>query len=238
MEQRGVSDSVAITPPPVDEAELLHRAQALAGHSLGALAERVGRATPPDLRRHKGWVGQLMELLLGASAGSEARPDFPGLGVELKTLPVDQRGVPCESTFVTSIPLLEIGDVEFETSRVVRKLSRVLWIPVEGTRSIPLAERRVGSPLLWSPSPEQLAALRADWESLCLLIAQGEVEQITGHLGQFLQVRPKARDGRVRRVAHDSDGARLLANPKGFYLRSRFTAAILREHYHLPRLDA
>lgn len=233
-----MSDSVAITPPPVDEAELLHRAQALAGHSLGALAERVGRATPPDLRRHKGWVGQLMELLLGASAGSEARPDFPGLGVELKTLPVDQRGVPCESTFVTSIPLLEIGDVEFETSRVVRKLSRVLWIPVEGTRSIPLAERRVGSPLLWSPSPEQLAALRADWESLCLLIAQGEVEQITGHLGQFLQVRPKARDGRVRRVAHDSDGARLLANPKGFYLRSRFTAAILREHYHLPRLDA
>ncbi len=238
MEQRGVPQPVAIALPPADESELLSRAQALAGQTLGALATRVGRSAPPDLRRNKGWVGQLMELLLGASAGSEARPDFPGLGVELKTLPVDARGVPCESTFVTSIPLLEIGDVEFEASRVVRKLSRVLWIPVEGSRGIPVAERHVGSPLLWSPSAEQLGALRADWESLCLLIAQGEVEQITGHLGQFLQVRPKARDGRVRRVAHDSDGARLLANPKGFYLRSRFTAQILREHYHLPQRGA
>ena len=41
------------------------------------------------------------------------------------------------------------------------KLSRVLWVPVEGARHIPLAERRVGSPLLWSPSEEEERLLRA-----------------------------------------------------------------------------
>ncbi|MEZ4232242.1 MAG: DNA mismatch repair endonuclease MutH [Polyangiaceae bacterium] len=220
--------------PPETESELLSRAEALAGQRLGTLARRCEREAPPDLRRHKGWVGGLMEALLGASAGSKADADFPSLGIELKTLPVDGRGMPCESTFVTSIPLLEIGDVEFEQSRVVRKLSRVLWVPVQGERQIPLAERLVGTPLLWSPTPGQLAALREDWEELCLYIARGEVEAITGHLGRFLQVRPKAAHGGVRRVAHDADGARLLANPKGFYLRSRFTAEILRAHYHLP----
>ncbi len=220
--------------PPQTERELLSRAEALAGQNLTALARSCDTQAPPDLRRHKGWVGSLMEALLGASAGSKADADFPQLGVELKTLPVDGRGVPCESTFVTSIPLLEIGDVEFEQSRVVRKLSRVLWVPVQGERSIPLATRVVGAPLLWSPSAEQLQALRDDWEELCLYIARGEVEAITGHLGKYLQVRPKAAHGGVRRVAHDADGARLLANPKGFYLRTRFTAEILREHYHLP----
>ncbi|MGE0320716.1 MAG: DNA mismatch repair endonuclease MutH [Polyangiaceae bacterium] len=220
--------------PPKSESELAIRAEALAGQTLGQLAARSEVVPPPDLRRHKGWVGSLMEALLGASAGSKAEADFPELGIELKTLPVDQRGVPCESTFVTSIPLLEIGDVEFEASRVVRKLSRVLWVPVQGLRSIPLAQRVVGTPLLWSPSEAELEALRDDWEELCLYIARGEVEAITGHLGKFLQVRPKAAHGRVRRVAHDADGARLLANPKGFYLRARFTAEILRAHYHLP----
>lgn len=210
------------------------RAEALAGKRLGELARAWGVEAPPDLKRHKGWVGSLMEALLGASAGSKADADFPELGVELKTLPVDQRGAPCESTFVTSIPLLEIGDVEFEESRVVRKLSRVLWVPVQGERRIPLAERVVGTPLLWSPSPVQLQALRDDWEELCLYIARGEVEAITGHLGKFLQVRPKAAHGGVRRLAHDADGARLMANPKGFYLRTRFTGEILRAHYHLP----
>ncbi|MBX3184250.1 MAG: DNA mismatch repair endonuclease MutH [Polyangiaceae bacterium] len=219
--------------PPASEAELVSRAEQLAGEPLGVLAARVGWEAPADLRRHKGFTGQLMERLLGATGGSRAVADFPELGVELKTLPVDARGVPSESTFVTSIPLGEIGDVEFEQSRVVRKLSRVLWVPVEGTRSLPVAERRVGTPLIWSPSAEELSVLRSDWESLCLLIAQGQVESVTGHLGRYLQVRPKARDGSARRVAYDEDGARLLANPRGFYLRARFTQQILARHFRL-----
>jgi len=104
----------SVVPGPGDEAELLARASVLAGATLGELAPRVGLTAPPDLRHAKGFVGQLLERVLGASAGSLSQPDFPALGVELKSLPVNARGRPCESTFVCHIPLTEIGSVEWD----------------------------------------------------------------------------------------------------------------------------
>lgn len=62
----------ALPAAPRNEAELLQRAQQLAGQSFAALAAQLGLPMPADLRRDKGWVGMLLELLLGASAGSKA----------------------------------------------------------------------------------------------------------------------------------------------------------------------
>jgi DNA mismatch repair protein MutH len=222
-------------PPPRDEAELIARAQALAGLRLLELAERHATPVPPDLRRAKGFVGGLIERALGASAGSRAVPDFPELAIELKTLPVDRAGLPVESTFVCTIPLTEIGQVEWADSRVRRKLARVLWVPVEGERAIPVAERRIGQALLYSLTPEDEAALRADWEELSGYIGRGHVEALTGHVGRFLQIRPKAAHSRARRVGFDADGAPFAAPPKGFYLRPSFTRSLIERHFALPR---
>ncbi len=214
-------------PPPRDESELLERAEACAGLCLDELAERSGSTVPRDLRGHKGWVGNLVEVILGATAGSRDVPDFEQIGVELKTLPINARGVPAESTFVCTIPLLEVADTEYEGSRVYRKLRRVLWLPIEGERSIPVGRRRVGVPRLWTPDPEEDAALRFDWDTLAGWIGRGDVERITGHMGHVLQVRPKARDSQARRWGLDEDGVRVLRLPRGFYLRASFTKRIL-----------
>jgi DNA mismatch repair protein MutH len=220
--------------PPRDTAELVERASALAGLRLAELAQRLGAPVPPDLRRAKGFVGGLVERVLGASAGSRALPDFPELGVELKTLPVDRAGVPVESTFVCTIPLTEIGQVEWRDSRVRRKLDTVLWLPVEGERHIPVGERRIGQALLYRLPPEDETVLRADWEELAGYIGRGDVESLTGHLGRYLQIRPKAAHSRARRVGFDVDGAPFAALPKGFYLRPSFTRALLARHFALP----
>jgi DNA mismatch repair protein MutH len=220
--------------PPGSESELLSRARRLAGRRLGALAEELGLACPPDLRRAKGFAGGLVERALGADAASRALPDFMALGVELKTLPVDSRGRPVESTFVCTIPLTEIADLEWESSPVWRKLRRVLWVPIDGDRRIPPSARRVGEPLLWSPSSDEAAELRADWDELAGMIGRGDVESITGHLGRWLQVRPKAADSRARRRGTDRDGATFQVLPRGFYLRAQFTARVLRNNYFMP----
>jgi DNA mismatch repair protein MutH len=220
--------------PPASEAELLARARSISGASLAQLAAPLAAVVPADLRRAKGFTGQLIERTLGATAASRAEPDFPALGVELKTLPVDGRGRPVESTFVCSIPLTEIGQVEWESSRVRRKLARVLWVPVQGERRIPVGARRVGEPLLWSPDPEEEALLRFDWEELAGIIGRGGVESVTGRLGRCLQVRPKAANSRVRRQGFDEEGVPFAALPRGFYLRATFTAGILGKHYALP----
>jgi len=222
-------------PPPQSEAELWSRARALAGLSLAQLAQEDDCAVPDRLLHAKGWVGQLLERRLGASAGSKDEPDFQNLGIELKTMPVDRVGRPCESTFVCTIPLLDVAETEWLQSRVWRKLNRVLWIIIEGSRDIPVAERRIGEPLLWSPDAEEVALLKGDWDELTGIIGRGDVESITGHIGQAMQVRPKARDSHARRRGLDEDGVVVERLPRGFYLRASFTGRILERAFVLPR---
>jgi DNA mismatch repair protein MutH len=208
------------------------RALPLAGLTLGQLAREFECAVPADLKRAKGWVGALMERALGATASSRAVPDFELIGVELKTLPVSAEGRPLESTFVCTIPLTEIGEVEWSASWVRRKLSRVLWVPVEGERTRAVAERRIGTALLWSPSEEEEDILRFDWEELAGIIGSGQTERITAHLGKALQIRPKASSSHARRLNYDAEGVPYAALPRGFYLRASFTESILRSNFH------
>mgnify|MGYP002713127414 CR=1 FL=1 len=219
--------------PPHSEEELLERCRHIAGLSLGELAARVDTPVPEDLRRHKGWVGQLIEKTLGATGTSLPQPDFPDLGVELKTLPVDGRGLPRESTYVCTVPLEEAGQ-RWERCWLRRKLQRVLWLPVESAPALPIAARRLGMPLLWSPTPEEEDALRRDWEELMDMVCLGELERISARHGEVLQIRPKAANAKALRTAIGPNGESVLTNPRGFYLRATFTAAILRRHYHLP----
>ena len=202
--------------PPQSQEQLLAQAQQLAGYSLGELAQLAGIPIPRDLKRDKGWIGILLEIWLGASAGSKPEQDFAALGVELKTIPIDSSGRPLETTFVCVAPLTGNSGVTWESSHVRHKLKRVLWVPVEGDRAIPLAERRVGAPLLWSPSEEEDRQLRMDWEELMDLIVLGQVERITARHGEVLQLRPKAANSKALTEAVGARGEPIRPLPRGF----------------------
>lgn len=213
--------------PPCDEAQLWQRAQQLAGTTVDELAHALALRVPRDLRRHKGWLGELVETVLGATAGSRPLPDFTELGIELKTVPVDSNGQPRESTHVCSIALGELQGQCWERSTVRLKLKRVLWMPVEAGAELPLGARRFGRPRLWSPDAAQEAILRADWEEHMELLATGRFDELDARLGQYLQIRPKAAHGRALTAASDAGGAPAATLPRGFYLRASFTQSIL-----------
>jgi DNA mismatch repair protein MutH len=218
---------VGAVEEPKTENELLERAWNVAGLTLGELGAEVGLAVPEDGVRGKGVAGQIMERVLGASAASRAEPDFVGLGIELKTIPLDATGKPKESTFVASISLSAMADTDWEKSVVFKKLAKVLFVPVEAASETPLRDRRVGRAYLWVPTEAETEQLRTDWERLAEMIARGDVTRITGHLGEVLQVRPKAARGSARRRAPDEEGAVQWAQPRGFYLRPTFTRGVL-----------
>lgn len=205
--------------------ELWTRAVGLEGHSLERVAADVGLEVPQETLHAKGLTGKVAELFLGASSGSKSEPDFPHLGIELKTIPLDGNGKPLESTYVTHIDLDRVADEEWETSAVLRKLSWVLWVPIEGSREIPFRERRFLKARLWKPSQEQMDLLRTDWEELTAALAI-DPEGVTAHLGRALQVRPKGPDGKARARALNEDGF-VATMPRGFYLRSNFTQSVL-----------
>lgn len=226
---------VAHVPPPTTETELLDRASEIAGLSLGALAERLGWRVPQDPVHAKGWFGQLVETALGASASSLPEPDFQLIGVELKTLPINGRGRPKESTYVCTVPLTDNVGLTWENSLVRRKLNRVLWLPVEAEPEVPLSDRRIGAALLWSPNPEEEQGLRRDWEELMDMVCLGELERLSARHGTWLQIRPKAADSRALCASTDANGDRALGLPRGFYLRAVFTARVLARHDVSPR---
>lgn len=209
------------------EAELLAKANWLSGFSFAEIAELLHIPVPPDLKRDKGWVGMLIETVLGAKASSKAEQDFAHLGIELKTIPINSVGYPLETTFVSLAPLIQNSGVNWETSHVRYKLSKVLWIPVQGERQIPLAERYIGNPILWQPSLEQERRLQQDWEELMDYIVLGQVEKINARLGEVLQLRPKGANSKALTKGIGQNGEVIQTLPLGFYLRKEFTAEIL-----------
>lgn len=135
-----------LPPPPENERQLFERAQALAGASFGELAARAQLPIPKDLKRDKGWVGMLLELYLGAMAGSKPEQDFPELGIELKTIPVDAAGKPLETTFVCVAPLTGNSGVTGQQPRS----------PQVGARLVDTGRRRTADPA--GRTPRRLAA--------------------------------------------------------------------------------
>ena len=209
--------------------QLLSQAQSIAGLTFGELADELHIPVPPDLKRDKGWVGMLLERALGATAGSKAEQDFSHLGVELKTLPINAEGYPIETTFVSLAPLVQNSGVKWENSHVRHKLSCVLWMPIEGSRHIPLRERHIGAPILWKPTAEQERQLKQDWEELMDLIVLGKLDQITARIGEVMQLRPKGANSRSITKGIGRNGEVIETLPLGFYLRKAFTAGILND---------
>jgi DNA mismatch repair protein MutH len=204
------------------EEALLRSARALSGRSVEEVARSLGRELPSN--GHKGFVGSLIERALGIAPSSKAGPDAPELGVEIKTTPVDGRGVPRESTFVCMVPR-EGLDAAWSSSAPRGKLARVLFIPIEA--SGPLAQRRVGTAFYWSPSAEEERALAEDWDELAGLLSAHGQAHVSARIGRALQVRPKAANRAARWVSRDGDGAPVHALPRAFYLRRTFVATIL-----------
>ena len=214
----------------MDEQTLYRCAQAMTGATLGELARKHNNTIPPHLQRHKGWVGHLIEQELGIPLNAEDGPDFPTLGIELKTLPVNMHGDPLESTYICTAPFGP-QDFSWEHSRVYRKIARVLWIPVEGTAQLPLAARRIGPPLLWSPPPTIARVLAQDWEDLTTALAVGEISQLSARQGKYLQIRPKAAHARIHSSQLHADGTLSTWVPRGFYLRRTCTQQIVRSSW-------
>ena len=171
---------------------------------LGDVAAELGLAVPESTRRGKGWTGTVIEHALGASAGSLPEPDFRLISVELKTIPIGSNRRPLESTYVCTVPLAGDAAVRWQDSNVRRKLARVLWVPFEGDRSVPLPGRRIGSALLWSPTSEEESALANDWETLMERVVLGRwTKSRRGRasacrFGRRLRTQPRAAGPSVR----------------------------------------
>lgn len=214
--------------------ELIYQANQLAGLTVSDIAQHLNIETPQNLTSAKGWVGQALEKLLGATAGSRPLPDFVDLGIELKTLPITLKGEPRESTYICIAPMPN-PDLYWEGSLVYHKTSCILWIPILSDAPLAIEQYRILTPLLWHPTMQQQSILKQDWEELTESLNLGRLNALTAHYGQALQIRPKAAHSKILIQTIDDEAHQQHTVPKGFYFRRAFTLKMLREHYHFGR---
>jgi DNA mismatch repair protein MutH len=222
-----------MTKQPCSEQQLLSRAQSLAGLTLEQVASDLNLSVPESLRHNKGWIGNLLELALGATAGSKPQQDFPELGIELKSIPIDASGKPLETTYVCITPLTGIDGLTWSQSNIYNKLRKVLWIPILSEKSLNIAERQVGSPFIWQPDAIERQLMQQDWEEIMELIALGQITSITAKIGQVLQLRPKGANSKALTPAIGNNGEPIMTLPRGFYLKIPFTHQILTKQFNL-----
>ncbi len=146
-----------------------------------------------------------MERALGATAASRAEPDFPDLGVELKTLPVDEAGHCLESTFVCTAEVGDSADARGGRGAASgRRFATCSGFPSRGRATLPVAERRIGAPFFWQPGGDEEAALRADWELLGFLDGPRPVRQSECTFGGVTCSCGRKRLGEARDGAHST----------------------------------
>lgn len=215
------------TPKTVNE--LMYKANSLAGLSLGELAEKSKDTVPANLLKKKAWIGNLLEIHLGADAKNQALPDFSQLEIELKTLPINQYGKPLESTYICRAP--DKAEARFNDSALYKKTKSILFIPILSNKELPIAQRVIAQPLLWNRTEEYEQSLYADWYELSENLRLGKFDKISAKSGKLIQLRPKAANSKsfIKRLDEDLNISYIV--PKGFYFRTNFTTELLKKHY-------
>ncbi|WP_236260982.1 DNA mismatch repair endonuclease MutH [Pantoea sp. SoEX] len=216
---------------PKNEFTLLSRAQALAGFTIGNLARNADLLVPSDLKINKGWIGRLIEIYLGVISYNKSEQDFIDLGIELKTIPIDSLGNPTENTFICTASLIKNKNTTWRTSNIKNRLSKILWIPIEGDKNIPLKIRRIGRPFLWSPSIKEDMMLRKDWEEIMNLIIFGKINHINKYTGLLLQLGAKTLNSKLLNKDIENKDMIILTLPRKFYLKKFFTKIIISGHH-------
>jgi len=137
----------------------------------------------------KGVVGRIYESGFGIPANSIAGPDFPGAGIELKSVPILLVGGEARAKERISISMINFAKLAAQTwdsAEIRKKLDRMLmifygWEPLQ-----PIARFRTLAAGMWNPDEATLRTIRSDWERIRDLVASGERDQVSESLSSIL----------------------------------------------------
>lgn len=216
-------------PEPQTRAELEQRLQNIVGRSVAELSQLALLQTPRNISSAKGYVGQLVELFLGAHAHNQSGPDFTQLALELKTMPVGFDLMPQESTFICSADLSPQRLIPFTNSALYHKLRQVLFVLILAPKNLSLAlgERRILGYFFFELKDEHLRTVETDYNEFQELLLGGHAQEINGTMGTIVQLRPKATSADEVVKVVDSEGNFNYTKPRGYYLRASFTRELL-----------
>lgn len=215
----------------LSERTLLMFAQGLCGYSVKEVSEALSEPIPKYLKKNKGFIGILLEKILGSNTtNNKSCVDFPSLGIELKSIPINELGYPLEDTCICTVPLTQNTGLMWENSYLYQKIKKILWIAVQGSKKILLQDRLFKKAFIWSPSKYETKIVKSDWEILMDKIVLGEFKKISSTDSNVLYIKNKHRNKFSRIKFTDELGNLQLIKPKAFYFKKRFTKILLKKY--------
>lgn len=212
-----------------NENHLLKHAKSMHDHSINDLSIKYNIQLKEN-KKNKGYLGNIIENFFGLKNNNKPIKDFDSLGIELKTIPINNRGIPLESTFICSVPLIKNSGLIWNTSYVRYKINRILWVPIEKNKSTNIREYRVKYPFLWSPNYEEEKKIKTDWNEIMDMIVLGKINKINSKYGEVLFVKTKTNSKKNYTQAIGENGQPIFTIPKGFYLRKKFTYLLINKN--------
>jgi len=187
----------------------------------------------------KGRLGILIEeRFFGYEANSEQAADFSEAGVELKTTPFNRlksgRISAGERLVITMIPYDREIESEFKESHAWTKIELVLLVYYEREKEVnDNLEQKIHYVWLFTPSQEDLEIIKDDYQTIVSYITQGEADQLSESLTNYLGACTKgstAASSWVTQFYPTSHGVRKEARRRAFSLKRQYMDFVLQQH--------
>ncbi len=198
-------DAPDFDPKTAGDYEIIARAEAMRGRTLGELADSRWAADVSS-KLNKGGAGAIVERYFGIKPNSDQAPDFATAGVELKVCPLVMDGASAkrikERTSVTMIDYLALDRETWPTASVRGKIARILFVFYGWRPDIPLGEMRVEAVKLWAPPETMLPILERDWLTVWHKNRNGLAHELSEGDGLILGAVTKGATGAMREQPH------------------------------------
>ncbi len=204
---------------------VLRRAQEAIGIPIGEI-DKTGR-----IKTGKGAIGTVLEeSWFGYTPNSEAEPDFPEAGVELKATPYirTRAGISAKERLVANIiNYMTEYQKTFKTSDFWHKCETILIMSYEHKKDVPKENFTVDKAVLFSFPMEDLVIIEQDWEKIVYKIRAGQAHLLTEGDTLYLAACTKgASKSSVRQQPFSS----IPAKQRAYSLKSSYMTRILRTY--------
>lgn len=186
--------------------------------------------------KKKGGLGNLLEeRFFHYGSNSDARPDFPEAGVELKTTPykINSNGnkVAKERLVITMIDYMNVINEAFNESHLWLKARLMLLVYYLYQKEISdRLDYRIDYVSLFTPPEEDLKIIKEDYAKIVDKIRKGLAHELSEADTMYLAACTKSSDSTVRRQQPNSN---IPAKPRAFSLKSSYMTYVL-NNYIIP----
>jgi DNA mismatch repair protein MutH len=205
--------------------DILRHAREAIGKPLREI-DKTGR-----LETGKGAIGTVIEeSWFGYRPNSEAEPDFPEAGVELKVTPYirTERGIRAKERLVCNIiDYMREYEKTFKTSSFWHKCATMLLMSYEHRADVPKGDFTIDEAILFSFPEEDLVIIEQDWAAIMAKIRAGQAHLLSEGDTFYLAACTKGANAQSVRSQPFSD---IPAKQRAYSLKSSYMTLVLNKY--------